>query len=270
MEHYDVIIIGTGAGGGNARAPARALGQADPAARARRLPAARARELGQPRGLQPQPLPLRRDVDRQGRRRVRTPPAVLRRRQHEVLRRDPVPAARARLRRRPPLRRHVPGLAAVLRGPRALLHRGRAALSRPRAARRGSDGAVAVGRVPVPGGLARAAHPAAPRRLRAHRPPPVPPAGRRRPGRVRSRGRALRALRPLRRVPVPCRRQGRRPRAVRAAGTEAAERQAAHARARRSASRPARTAARSPRSSSIARATRSATAPMWSSSRAAR
>ena len=38
-------------------------------------------------------------------------------------------------------------------------------------ARRGPDRAAALRAVPVPGGLARAAHPAAPRRLRAHRPP---------------------------------------------------------------------------------------------------
>ena len=79
--------------------PARAVGQADPAARARRLPAARAGELGQPRGLRQRALPVRRAVARQGRRAVQAPPAVLRRRQHQVLRRDPVPAARARLRR---------------------------------------------------------------------------------------------------------------------------------------------------------------------------
>ena len=99
---------------------------------------------------------------------------------------------------------------------------------------------------------------------------PVPPAGRRRPERVRSRGGPLRALRPLRRLPVPGRRQGRRPRAVRAAGADAAQRQAAHARARRAARDRRRTGARSPRSSSTARGARSATAPMSSSSPAAR
>ena len=41
------------------------------------------------------------------------------------------------------------------------------------------------------------------RRPRADRPQPVPPAGRRRPERVRPRGRPLRALRPLRRLPLP-------------------------------------------------------------------
>ena len=52
------------------------------------------------------------------------------------------------------------------------------------------------------------------RRLRADRPPPVPPAGRRRHERVRPGAGPLRALRPLRRLPLPHRRQGRRARAA--------------------------------------------------------
>ena len=124
------------------------------------------------------------------------------------------------------------GVAAELRRPRALLHRGRAPVPRPRRARRGPDRGPGLGPLPLPRRLARAAHPAAPRRLREGRPPPVPPAGRRRPRRDRPRGRALRALRPLRRLPVPDRRQGRRPRPVRAPRGQAGERHAAHPRAR--------------------------------------
>ena len=45
MSDYDVIVIGSGAGGGTLVAPARPVGQAHPAARARRLAAARAAEL---------------------------------------------------------------------------------------------------------------------------------------------------------------------------------------------------------------------------------
>ena len=41
QEHYDVIIIGTGAGGGTLAAPAGAERQADPAAGAGRVSAAR-------------------------------------------------------------------------------------------------------------------------------------------------------------------------------------------------------------------------------------
>ena len=51
----------------------------------------------------------------------------------------------------PPLRRHVPRVAALVRGPRALLHGGRAALPRPRAEQariRRSRGARASSRTP--------------------------------------------------------------------------------------------------------------------------
>ena len=48
MDAYDVIIIGTGAGGGTLARHLAPSGQADPAARARRLAAARARRTGRP------------------------------------------------------------------------------------------------------------------------------------------------------------------------------------------------------------------------------
>ena len=199
-------------------------------------------------------------------------PAVLRRRQHEVLRRDPVPAARARLRRGPPLRRH---LARVADRPTRTSSptTPRPSGSTSCTARRGEDPTEppALRPVPVPGRLARAAHPAAARRPRAHRPPPFHlPVG------VDldesdPEARALRALRPLRRLPVPDRRQGRRARALRAPGARAPERHAAHARARSSASRP------TPPGRAVTRgrrrpraAARSATAPTSSSSPAAR
>ena len=141
--------------------------------------------------------------------------AVLRRRQHEGLRRDPVPPARARLRRGPPLRRRLAGLAdlATPTSSRTTPRPSGSYLVHG-AARRGPDRAAALGAVPVSGRHARAADPAAARRPRAHRPPPVPPAGRRRPRRGRPGGGPLRALRPLRRLPVPDRRQGRRARAA--------------------------------------------------------
>ena len=121
-------------------------------------------------------------------------------------------------------------------GPRAVLRRGRAALPRPRRGRRGPDRAAALGAVPVSGRLARAAHPAArttTSRAAGHHPfhLPVgvdlnesdPEAG------------PLRALRPLRRLPLPHRRQGRRARALRAAGARARQRHADHARQGRAA-----------------------------------
>ena len=57
MQHYDVIIIGTRRGRRHARLPARAVRQADPAPRARRLRAAREGELGLARGQRRGPLP---------------------------------------------------------------------------------------------------------------------------------------------------------------------------------------------------------------------
>ena len=87
-----------------------------------------------------------------------------------------------------------------------LVHGAGAARTRPSRSRSGPFPHPAVSHEPRIQQLAR--------RLRAHGPPPVPPAGRRRPRRVRPRGGPLRALRPLRRLPVPDRRQGRRARAA--------------------------------------------------------
>ena len=131
-DHYDVIIIGTGAGGGTL---------------AHRLAPTGLRILILERGdyLPREPenwdcsevfakdryLTDEKWIDKDGQP-FQPAPALLRRRQHEVLRRDPLPPARARLRRGPPLRRHLAGVADLLRRPRALLRPGRAALPRPR------------------------------------------------------------------------------------------------------------------------------------------
>src|SRR5262249_29736356 len=151
-----------------------AVGQAGPAAGAWRLPAPRGRGLGGARGLYQPPLPFRRVLVRQGRPRLQAPPAVLRRRQHKVLRRGPVPPARAGLRRGPALRRALTGVADLLSGPGALLHSGGAALSGARAGRRRPHRATALGAVSLPGGVARATYPAALRRPRGS-PAPAPP-----------------------------------------------------------------------------------------------
>ena len=58
MSAYDVIIIGTGAGGGTLARRLAPSGQADPAARARRLAAARAAELARAGRVRRQPLRL--------------------------------------------------------------------------------------------------------------------------------------------------------------------------------------------------------------------
>ena len=167
MEHYDVIIIGTGAGGGTL---------------AHRLAPTGKQILLLERGGYLPREPENWDSEevfgkeryvtteewyRQGRRRVPPAPAVLRRRQHEVLR-----AILFRLRERDFGEvRHYGGVSPAwpisyddlepyyAEAEQLYLVHG--------AARRGPDRAAALGPVPVPGGLARAAHPAAARRLRA-------------------------------------------------------------------------------------------------------
>ena len=79
------------------------------------------------------------------------------------------------------LRHHggvLAGLADLLRRPRAVLHAGRAALPRPRNARRRPDRAARERSLLASGREPRAAHPAAGRRLRAARHEAVPRAAR--------------------------------------------------------------------------------------------
>ena len=83
----------------HAGAPAGALGQAHPAAGARRLAAARAGELGRRRGVRRRPLHLARHLVRRRRQGLPAAGALLRRRCHEVVRRGALPAARRGLRR---------------------------------------------------------------------------------------------------------------------------------------------------------------------------
>ena len=229
-DHYDVIIIGTGAEA--ARSPTGWRGRASASCCSSVAAICAASPRTGTRGLPQRAVPLQRAMDRPGRPAVPAPPAVLRRRQHEVLRRDPVPASRARFQRGHPLRRRLAGVADLILRSRALLRCRRGALPRPRRGRRGPDRAAAFGAVPLPGRLARTAHTGAPRRSREGRPPSVPSAGRRRPRRVRPGGWALRALRPLRRLSLPHRRQGRRARAVRAPGAQARQRHPADPRPR--------------------------------------
>ena len=168
---YDVIIIGSGAGGGTLAYRLAPTGLRDPDPRARRLHQARARELGQPRGDHEGPLQDPREVDRQGRAAVPSRPALLRRRADEVLRLDPLPAPRDRLRRGPPPRRHLARVADLVRRPRAVLRAGRGSsttcTARPARIRPRPWRSIAV---PVPGRQPRAADPAAARRLRARGP----------------------------------------------------------------------------------------------------
>ncbi len=76
---------------------------------------------------------------------------LLRRRPDQVLRSRPVPAAARGLRRAPPSRRRVARVAHHLRRAGAVLHEGRAAVRGPRRPGRGPDRAVGERAVPVPG-----------------------------------------------------------------------------------------------------------------------
>ena len=180
-QHYDVIVIGTGAGGGTL---------------AHRLAPTGKKVLLLERGDY---LPRERDnwdstavfvagqVPGAGvlagppRRRVPAGGQLLRRRQHQVLRRGAVPAAAAGLRRVAPPRRHLAGLADQLRGSRAVLHPGRAPVSGARRARRGSHRRRGEPAVPLRAGRARTADPAVERRPGQAGPAPVPSADRREP-----------------------------------------------------------------------------------------
>ena len=157
----------------HARAPPRALRQARPPARAGRLAAARAAELALAGRLRRQPLHLAGHVGRRRRQAVPAAGALLRRRRDQALRRRALPSAQGGLRRAPSPRRDLARLAGLVRRLRAVLLAGRAAVRGPRRARGGSDRASVQRAVSVPACVARAAHPAARRRLRGRRPPPV-------------------------------------------------------------------------------------------------
>ena len=109
-----------------------------------------------------------------------------------------------------PPRRDLAGLADRLRGHGAVLHQGRAALPGPRRARRGSDRPAGERSVSVPRGLARAPDPAAVRRPRQGGPAPVPRAVRDPARREQHALQQVRAVSELRRLPVPRARQIRR------------------------------------------------------------
>ena len=83
-------------------------------------------------------------------------------------------------------------------------------LTRCTGPRRGPDRASGLGAVPVPAGVARAADPAAVRRPRPSRAAPVPLAQRHHARRGRARLQHVHPVRDVRRLPVPGARQGRR------------------------------------------------------------
>ena len=270
--HYDVIVIGTGAGGGTLAHRLAPTGQAGPAPRTRRLPAAGAGQLGLHRRLRQGQVPGPGVLVRPARPRVPAGGQLLRRRQHQVLRRRAVPAAPRGLRRAAPPRRHLAGLADRLRGPGAVLHRrpststwctAGTARTRPRARRARSTRIRPVQHEPRIQQLSddlekQGLHP-------FHLPIGVDlTPGRAGPGHPRQR---LHPLRPGRRLPLPGARQVRRPGDLRRPGAGARQRRAGHQRPRACGWRPTRPDARSPGSSpSSGTARRSASArTSWSS-----
>ena len=143
MSHYDVIVIGSGAGGGTLVHRLAPSGQAGAAARARRLAAARAAELVGGGRLRRQPLRLARTPGTTTHGKPFQPQihyfvggatklygAALYRLREEDFGELDAP------------RRHLARVAGRLRRVRALLHAGRAALPGARRARRGPDRAA--------------------------------------------------------------------------------------------------------------------------------
>ena len=169
MDAYDVIIIGTGAGGGTLARHLAPSGQAHPPSRARRLAAARAAELVGPGRVRGQPLRLAGHLVRRERQALPARCPLLRRWSDEDLRRRAVPASQGGLRRAAASRRHLAGVADRLRRAGAVLHARGAALPRPRRAGRGPDRASFERAVPASRRVARAADPAARRRPRGSR-----------------------------------------------------------------------------------------------------
>ena len=168
MEHYDVIIIGTGAGGGTlAHRLAPSGKRILLLERGGYLPR-EPRELGLRGGLRPRAIRHHRALVRQARRRV--PPArpVLRRRQHQGLRRRSCSACASATSTRS---RHYGGVSPAWPISYAELEPYYAQAERlylvHGAGRRGPDRAAALGPVPLPRRLPRAADPAAARRSRA-------------------------------------------------------------------------------------------------------
>ena len=165
--NYDVIIIGSGAGGGTL---ARHLAPSGKSIlileRGGWLPREQ-ENWDAERSLRQEPLRPQGDVVRQERQGLPAGGALLGRRRDQAVRRRAVPPAQRGFRRAQALRRHLAGLADLLRRDGAVLHQGRADVPGPWRARRGPDRAAGQRAVSVPGRLARAAHPAAARRSRA-------------------------------------------------------------------------------------------------------
>ena len=227
MSDYDVIVIGSGAGGGTLVHRLAPLRQEDPAARARGLPDSRAAELAGRGRLCRRPLPVGGHLVRRQGQGVRPAGALLRRRRDQDVRRGALPPARRGLRRGPVRRRRLAGLAHLLRRDGALLHAGGGALPGARCSRRGPHRAPGKRSLSLPGRLPRAAHPAALRRSRRRRLPALPRSLRGDVGRGEHALQRLRPLRQLRWLSLPGAREVRRRGDRGAARARARERHAA-------------------------------------------
>ena len=115
MSDYDVIVIGSGAGGGTLVRHLAPSGKRVLLLERGDWLAARAAELAGPRRVRRQPLRVPGHVVRRARQGVPAAGALLRRRRHEALRRRAVPAARGGLRRAAPPRRDLARVADRLR-----------------------------------------------------------------------------------------------------------------------------------------------------------
>ena len=139
-----MIVIGSGAGGGTLVNRLAALAASGSSCSSAATGSPGSRRTGPPSPSSPTIADISEDTwyDADGRG-VPAAGPLLRRRRDEALRRRALPASRGGLRRAPPPRRHLPGLAGLLRGVRALLH------ARPS----GSTGSMA------PGARIRPSHP---------------------------------------------------------------------------------------------------------------
>ena len=233
-QHYDVVIIGTGAGGGTLGHRLASERREGALAGARAVPAPRARQLEQRGGVRPRQVPRARGLVRPARPRVPARGQLLRRGQHQVLRRRAVPAAAGGLRRAAPPRWDLAGLADLAtttwspttpKPSTSTWCTASTGRTRPRAR---------PARIRLPAGVPRTAHPAAERRPGEAGAAPLPPAdrgqppgGRARPGRPDER---LHPLRPGRRLPVPAGRQVRLAGHLRGPGAVPGQRHAGHRR----------------------------------------
>src|SRR5215208_2967774 len=138
-KRYDVIIVGSGAGGGTLASQLAPSGKSILILERGDWLKREAENLGCGGGVRGEPLRLAGHLVRPARPAVSAAGALFRRRGDQDLRRRALSPAAGGFRRVTASRRHLPGLADHLRGTRAVLYEGRADVSRPRTEGPGSD-----------------------------------------------------------------------------------------------------------------------------------